>query len=380
MAQLSEYKITMVTLAAAPPVGTTASTGYEPWYKVNSFTLSSATVSSFTVLDDDPLLDIPRYKAENEQLLTNNTTFGSQTVLAGTRLSQFRGSIIEDSTGNRFFASFPMIGGTSTSSGNIAGAKLAVMIMPLPVTDQKTGAQIFPVFDASRTFKYISELNFSTSSPSVSYAPASVVCFASGTMIETMFGPRAIESLSAGDMIKTRDRGFQPLRWIGETRLDAERLDLQPNLRPILIRAHALAPGVPARDLRVSPQHRVLVRSVIARRMFDEDEILVAAKHLAGLPGIEVLNPQLGVTYHHMLFDTHEVVLSDGAWSESLFTGPEALKSVGEAARREILTLFPQLADPDFQPKRARRLLSGREGRKLAERHGRNGKQLVAER
>ena len=73
------------------------------------------------------------------------------------------------------------------------------------------------------------------------------------------------------------------------------------------------------------------------------------------------------------------MVRSNGAWTESLYTGPEALKAVSGAARREILALFPHLSDPGFRSTGARRLLNGREGRKLAQRHVKNSRQLVNE-
>ena len=78
-----------------------------------------------------------------------------------------------------------------------------------------------------------------------------------------------------------------------------------------------------------------------------------------------------GITYVHLLFDRHEIVMSEGAWSESLFTGPQALESVSTAARQEIFTLFPDLAAGQI-PQPARRLLTGREARQLAERQRRN--------
>ena len=137
------------------------------------------------------------------------------------------------------------------------------------------------------------------------------------------------------------------------------------------LRAGALGAGSPNRDLVVSPQHRVLVRSRIAHRLFKDGEILVAARHLIGLPGIEVTVPADGITYFHLLFDRHEIVMSDGAWSESLFTGPQALNSVSDAARREIFALFPDLA-AGLAPQPARRLLKGREARQLADRQRRN--------
>ena len=80
--------------------------------------------------------------------------------------------------------------------------------------------------------------------------------------------------------------------------------------------------------------------------MFGAPEVLVAAKQLLQIDGID-LDDAADVTYVHFLCDRHEVVFSNGAPTESLYTGPEALKSVGAAAREEIFVLFPQLRDRD---------------------------------
>ena len=85
------------------------------------------------------------------------------------------------------------------------------------------------------------------------------------------------------------------------------------------------------------------------------------------------------LTYVHFLFDRHQIVESEGAETESLFTGPEALKTVDSAARVEILHLFPELASIDYDrlPDPVRPILSGRQGRKLANRHAHNKKHLA---
>lgn len=207
--------------------------------------------------------------------------------------------------------------------------------------------------------------------------PEDFPCFARGTMIETAQGLRAIEDLAEGDLIVTRDNGLQALRWIGSVQLGAEALAANPKLRPIRIAAGALGEAVPAQDLLVSPQHRMLVRSRIAQRMFGTSEVLVAAKQLVTIDGVDVAEDVAGVEYFHMLFDRHEVVIANGAESESLFTGPEALKMVGKAAREEIFTLFPELRLRDYAPVSARPLVSGRQGRKMAMRHVQNGRALV---
>lgn len=206
------------------------------------------------------------------------------------------------------------------------------------------------------------------------------ICFASGTLIRTSAGDIPIEEITAGDLVLTRDSGFKPVQWIGGRKLSAEILSKLPKLRPIRIAAGALGNGLPMRELVVSPQHRVLVRSKIARNMFCTDEVLVAAKHMLDHDGIEIADDLVEVEYFHFLLDRHEVVISNGAETESLYTGPQTLESVGDAARDEIFTIFPELRnnDPEERPKSARLLLTGRQGRKLMYRHAKNNRLLVS--
>lgn len=185
-----------------------------------------------------------------------------------------------------------------------------------------------------------------------------------------------VEDLRPGMRVQTRDNGLQAVRWIGSRRLSKWELAAAPHLRPIRIVKGSLGPGLPDRDLVVSPQHRLLVRSTIAQRMFGTPEILVAAKHLLQLNGIEIATDLLHVTYVHFLLDQHQVVVANGAETESMFTGTEALKAAGKAARQEIMEIFPDLHDIDaYAP--ARQLVAGRDARHLAGRHLRNRKSLV---
>lgn len=173
-----------------------------------------------------------------------------------------------------------------------------------------------------------------------------IPCFTPGTLIATPLGEMPVEALSVGDQVITRDNGIQTVRWVGAREMSDADLAEQSNLRPILIRKGALGKEQPMRDMIVSPNHRVLVNSGQVELLFEEHEVLVAAKHLVGLPGVERLKSQ-DVTYVHIMFDQHEVVLSDGAWTESFQPGDMSLKGVGKAQRDEILALFPELATLD---------------------------------
>ena len=212
----------------------------------------------------------------------------------------------------------------------------------------------------------------------LTFDTTNVICFTRGTMIKMIEGDRAIEDLRQGDLVWTKDDGFQPIQWIGSKALDQATLEAAPKLRPVRIKAGAMGRGLPKRDLIVSPQHRVLVNSKIVQRMTKEDEVLVSAKHLLQINGVDYLDAD-GVEYFHFLFDKHQIVLAEGAESESLFTGPEALAAVEPEAREEILEIFPELASMDYDATitAVRPILSGRQSRKLTVRHVQNRKALL---
>lgn len=206
-----------------------------------------------------------------------------------------------------------------------------------------------------------------------------VICFASGTLIKTIAGEVPVEALSVGARVLTMDSGFQQVRWIGSRHLTQSALAANPHLRPIRIAAGALGVNMPERDLVVSPQHRILVNSVVAERMFGDREVLVPAKHLLDHPGVEVDHTATEVTYWHFLFENHQIVFSNGMPAESLFTGPEALRAVSPKAREEILALFPELSEVNHAalPRSARRIVKGRDVRTLVARVMKNRKDMI---
>ncbi|NNK78044.1 MAG: calcium-binding protein [Litoreibacter sp.] len=183
---------------------------------------------------------------------------------------------------------------------------------------------------------------------------AGVPCFVRETRIETDRGPVVVEDLRAGDLVCTLDNSVQPIRWIGSRRLDAAQLRTNARLRPIRIRAGALGQGLPTADLRVSPQHRVLVNSRVSERFFGNRQVLIAAIKPVDLPGIDFENGLTEILYFHLMFDPHEIVTSEGAPTESLLCAPQALRSISREAHDEIADLFPEILEEAFTPVSAR--------------------------
>ncbi|WP_293573309.1 Hint domain-containing protein [Phaeobacter sp.] len=167
-------------------------------------------------------------------------------------------------------------------------------------------------------------------------------CFTPGTTIATPAGACAVEDLCVGDRVTTRDNGAQIIRWIGRRDLDHQALRAAPELQPVLIAEGALGQGMPERDLLLSPHHRVLISGEETALYFENRDILLAARHLTGLSGVDAVETtQVG--YVHFVFDHHEVVLADGAWTECFQPADQALRGSDRAQRDEVLCLFPEL-------------------------------------
>ena len=193
------------------------------------------------------------------------------------------------------------------------------------------------------------------------------VCFCADTMIATPFGQKMIQTLKTGDMVMTLQTGAQRIEWIG-----VSQFNLRGQQVPIRLEAGALGAGRPSHPLRLSPQHRVLLHSRIAKRMFGRAEVFVSAKHLLGLDGISTDTTCRGVQYWHILCCEHSVLLANNLPAESLFPGPMARASLPLAAIEQVARILesrPQAFDAPChntpEPKQQR---------KLIERHVKNAK------
>lgn len=171
-----------------------------------------------------------------------------------------------------------------------------------------------------------------------------LVCFTPGTMILTPRGEVAVEDLCEGDRVITRDHGIQTLRWTGSSTISAARLARHPELRPIVLCKDALGKDQPARDMRVSRQHRILVRDWRAELMFGDPEGVLAPAHsLCNDNSIIVDRGAEDVTYIHLAFDAHEMIYADGLETESFHPATRSVNGMDHAQRAELFSIFPEL-------------------------------------
>ncbi len=148
-----------------------------------------------------------------------------------------------------------------------------------------------------------------------------VSCFVAGTRITAMQGEIAVERLAPGDLVRSALSGrWVPVRWIGRRRVESLFHADPLAARPVRLRAGCLGGGVPVRELRLSPEHGLLL-----------DGAIVPARCL--LDGVSVTQEgDAAVDYFHIELNHHDAVLAEGAAAESwLDTGNRAMFGNAEA-------------------------------------------------
>ncbi|MGB0901720.1 Hint domain-containing protein [Halocynthiibacter sp.] len=173
-------------------------------------------------------------------------------------------------------------------------------------------------------------------------------CFVKGTKIKmadgTLKNVEDIEDIEAGDWVASFDNGPREVIWSGQHLHRKTELEQFEKLRPVRIPEGAIGNK---KTTFYSPLHQVMLTSEQADLLFGTgSEVLVMAKSLVEV-GVAFIDEPDDVTYCHIMFDDHELIQSDGIWTESFNPGVEALNSLTQEAREEVLTIFPELETQD---------------------------------
>ncbi|PTX57828.1 Hint domain-containing protein [Litoreibacter ponti] len=115
-----------------------------------------------------------------------------------------------------------------------------------------------------------------------------------GTPVMTSTGKRPIEELKSGDRVLTKDLGMQVVKCIAFRDAD---LESSPDLSPIRVPPGAFGHERPGQDIYLAPSQQIALRHRMFDVLFASREVLVAARDLVGVAGIERVSGLRGVTY-----------------------------------------------------------------------------------
>lgn len=154
-------------------------------------------------------------------------------------------------------------------------------------------------------------------------------CFAAGTRLAAVNGDIAIEDLREGDLVVTGAGEMKPIVWVGRSPVDCRRHPHPEQVRPVRVRASAFAPGVPIRDLWLSPDHSIYARGVLIPVKYLVNGATIAQEH------------RDHVTYFHAELAQHDILLAEGLPVESyLDTGNRNQFANGGS----VAALYPDFA------------------------------------
>lgn len=291
------------------------------------------TFTGSTDFDIDPSGD--GNLSENSTDVTNVKTGATNVFHDGTQIVQGLVTYSDGSTGQGqslilYFEGKPYLAHNTFNSFADNPIDFAATPTPVSFTIQNTNSTgAGPVLNGWGAVSFIT-----------SPAGAASVCFTRDTMIDTDLGEVAVQDLAPGMMVRTRDNGFQPIRWVGMT---------PAKDRAVRIKAGALGN---ARDLVVSPRHRMVLEGWQLEMLFQHDHALVTAQELVNDSTI-VMDAMADVEYYHVMFDAHEIIFAEGAATESFHPDQASMGSMDAAAREEIFALFPELKDGTYRAEAA---------------------------
>lgn len=184
----------------------------------------------------------------------------------------------------------------------------ALVLVELEPNGLVAGSYLLPLASLAPRVDY-TLVGIDTETARQKLAQIACVSFSRGTHITMGNGAQIpIEALSVGDPVLTRHSGVQHIRWIGMSTARA-----LGEFAPVCIRAGTLNN---ARDLIVSPDHRLFVYQRSDRIGAGRSELLVRARHLVN--GDSVVRFEGGfVDYFQLLFDDHQIVYAEGIAAES---------------------------------------------------------------
>jgi autotransporter-associated beta strand protein len=160
----------------------------------------------------------------------------------------------------------------------------------------------------------------------------STPCYCRGTLIRTDRGDVPVEELGIGDAVATASGKRRPIKWIGRRSYGGRFVLGRKDILPICVKTGALDDNVPCRDLWISPHHAMYLEGV-----------LIEARDLANGTSIVQAEKVEKVEYFHVELEEHDVIIAEGALSES-FVDDDSRAMFHNA--HEYRMLYPDGAAP----------------------------------
>jgi hypothetical protein len=135
-----------------------------------------------------------------------------------------------------------------------------------------------------------------------------VACFLAGALIATPQGDRPVDGLVLGDLVMTADGAATAIKWIGRQTV-ATLFGGSDERAPICIEAGALGDNLPARDLKLTADHALLIDGVLVQAGALVNGVTIRRMDQAETGGV--------YTVFHIETEGHQIILAEGCPAET---------------------------------------------------------------
>ena len=140
-------------------------------------------------------------------------------------------------------------------------------------------------------------------------APQEGACgIVSGTKVATEFGWRPVEALTEGDLVLTFDSGMQPVVAVERHVIWCEVGASDMESWPLTVPAGVLGNEV---EMMLLPDQPVLVESDAAESLYGDPFVLIPARNLAGVAGIDRVVPPVRIEVVTLRFAREQIVFAN---------------------------------------------------------------------
>ncbi len=179
--------------------------------------------------------------------------------------------------------------------------------------------------------------------PALPAFEAAFNAFTHGALIQTDFGPVAVEDLCPGMMLETADGRYTRLLWKGSITLVPGAPTLGDELKLYRVMPDAFGLGRPAQDQTFGPGARRIDRDPKLRGSMGTDAVFVPLSAIVDGHGVVEVTPVSPTRVYHLACAEHATILAAGLEVETFHPGPETPISLPEEMLALFMRFFPHL-------------------------------------
>lgn len=162
-----------------------------------------------------------------------------------------------------------------------------------------------------------------------------------GSLVATSSGPVAVEDLTPGMGIVTREHGVQPLRWIGSYEITPRAAQMDKRIKLFRVTSDAFGLAKPSHDLVMAPGGHILTTLAACQSMFGVPQAYAPIRAYEDGMSVIAVTPISPVSVFNICLDKQSTITANGVEVETFHPGSHSDAMLDDEMTMSLLRLFP---------------------------------------